>query len=286
MKKLISIIMLVLLSSLALAVLPPQPMPVRFLFTLNGAPVENFQVSITVGSETITKTTNALGGVEMDVGEGSGDFQNADPYSDSLTLTCGFAVCEKTYVIRDLNLPYKETFALESAPPVTCPTCPSCSGGGGGGSCYYSETKCDSLYPCDEVKCQATTCPTTSCPDPTVCPTCPPATCPPVVCDETTCPTPANGTIIAILSVLIGLGGGAGIMFKYGNSKMFLGKGCGTKQYRGRNGDLKILHKHPGTTGYHNPDIQHRAPETHPKGMLDCSGHYFKNSSGDWEYRG
>lgn len=72
-------------------------------------------------------------------------------------------------------------------------------------------------------------------------------------------------------------------MFKLGNDKIFTGVRTGMKTYRGRNGELKIHHKHPGTRGYHSPNISHRAPETHPKGMIDVSGHY-KKVDGEWRY--
>ncbi len=114
---------------------------------------------------------------------------------------------------------------------------------------------------------------------------CSPVPCTPVEdCPEQDCPEDGDlvGRIITgILSAL----GGAGIFFKLFNSKIFTSSNTGMKTYRGRDGDLKLHHKHPGTRGYHDPDISHRSPETHPKGAVDVANHYQKNSKGEWEYR-
>uniref|UniRef100_A0A6M3JZ15 Uncharacterized protein n=1 Tax=viral metagenome TaxID=1070528 RepID=A0A6M3JZ15_9ZZZZ len=123
------------------------------------------------------------------------------------------------------------------------------------------------------------------------CPTCPICVCPTcdecVVCEE--CPETTddnNELIIGAIALILGSAGGAGIMFKYGNNKMFTGKNTGVKFYRGQDGTLKIFHKHPGTVGYHNPEISHRKPETHPKGMVDVGNKYQKNEQGEWEFVG
>ena len=126
-----------------------------------------------------------------------------------------------------------------------------------------------------EAECKETVCETTYCPD---------KLCPPPVCEEQTCPEDGDLAAVIITGILSALGG-AGIFFKLFNNKIFTGSNTGLKTYRGKDGNLKLLHKHPGTSGYHNPDTQHRAPETHPKGMIDVSNHYQKNSKGEWEYR-
>ncbi len=132
---------------------------------------------------------------------------------------------------------------------------------------------CDKQVACTEEECVATVCP------PVVdCPTCPIIDCPEVPEDEGDL---AARLITGVLSAL----GGAGIFFKLFNNKIFTSSNTGMKTYRGRDGTLKIHHKHPGTRGYHNPDTSHRAPETHPKGAVDVANHYQKNSKGDWEYR-
>ena len=132
-----------------------------------------------------------------------------------------------------------------------------------------------------------------TCPEPTeeecidtVCETYTPITCPTEkVCVETTCPEQDGNLLAIILTGILGMGGGAGIFFKLFNNKMVTGIGYGVKFYRGRDGTLKQTHKHPGTRGYHNPETSHRDPEKHPRGMIDCTGHYSKNPSGLWEYR-
>lgn len=297
MKKIIILILsLFLLTACSVeAAVPPQPMPVRFIFIHDGTPVENFKVKLTIGSETIERYTNPIGGIEVDVGEGSGDFKNANPYTDTLTLNCGFSVCNKNYDIRTLDTPYKETFALTERPETSCPPC---GGGGGGCSCTYTESKCRDLYPCEECEAQSCPiCPSTDCPDcvDIVCPTCDDCKdihdkCPDEIRKECLtgdyCPDcPSDSWASEIIAGILGLAGGLGIYFKIFNKKIFTGGNTGIKTYRGKDGELKLLHKHPGTKGYHDPNISHRTPETHPKGMIDCSKHYFKNKKGEWEYK-
>ncbi len=101
---------------------------------------------------------------------------------------------------------------------------------------------------------------------------------------EPTCPPVTNNLSAIIITGILTLAGGAAIFFKLFNNKMVTGVGYGVKFYRGRDGTLKITHKHPGTTGYHNSNTSHRNPEKHPRDMVDCSGHYQKNSKGEWEY--
>ncbi|KKN53827.1 hypothetical protein LCGC14_0598530 [marine sediment metagenome] len=139
----------------------------------------------------------------------------------------------------------------------------------------------------EPTECPACTeeeCIDTVCPSPAVCKTCPdiiPTECPP----EKTCPPVTNNLAAIIITGILSMGGGAAIFFKLFNNKIFTSSRTGIKSYRGRDGTLKILHKHPGTTGYHDPQISHRAPETHPKGMIDVKEGYVKNEKGEWEYR-
>ncbi len=133
---------------------------------------------------------------------------------------------------------------------------------------------CDECTECTEEDGNATVC------EPKPCTSVP---CTAVSCSDD-CPEEsdlAGRLITGILSALAG----AGVFFKLFNSKIFTSSNTGMKTYRGRDGDLKLHHKHPGTKGYHDPDVSHRAPETHPKGMVDVATHYQKNSKGEWEYR-
>ena len=129
---------------------------------------------------------------------------------------------------------------------------------------------------CTTEECKETVCDITPC---EVCKTCEEQ-------EEKTCPPVTNDLMARLLSGIAGLAGGLAIWFKLFNKKIFLSGNTGLKTYRGRDGTLKILHKHPGTTGYHNPQTSHRSPEKHPRGMLDVKDGYQKNSSGEWEYVG
>ena len=128
---------------------------------------------------------------------------------------------------------------------------------------------------CTEEECKETVWDTTPC-----------ETCELTPCEEKTCP-PVTGDLAGrIITGILSLAGGIGIFFKIFNNKILLSGNTGLKTYRGRDGTLKIYHKHPGTRGYHNPETSHRDPEKHPRGMIDVKDGYQKNSSGEWEYVG
>ena len=132
---------------------------------------------------------------------------------------------------------------------------------------------------CEEVicpTCEVKECVEQTCPACDVCTTC-------EVCPE--CEDGISLMVTALVGILTAAGG-AGVMFKLFNDKMFVGKNTGVKSYRGRNGELKIHHKHPGTTGYHSTETSHRDPEKHPKGMIDVGNKYLKNAKGEWEFIG
>ena len=139
------------------------------------------------------------------------------------------------------------------------------------------DSTCPECVACREDGCVA-------CPAEKVCPTVDCPACPTTTCPE--CPEGDSNSAAIIITGILGVLGGAGIFFKLFNNKIFTGKNTGLKTYRGRDGELKILHKHPGTTGYHNPQISHRGKEAHPKGMLDVANGYSKDEKGEWEYGG
>ncbi len=119
-----------------------------------------------------------------------------------------------------------------------------------------------------------------ACPEPTICLSCPAQ----VVCPEpVTCPEPKGSTLAEIIStILVGLGG-LGIGGYYIKRKEALSKGIGIKIYTKRDGTEGVYHKHPGITGYHDPNTSHRdVRERHPKGELTPK--YEKNLEGNWEY--
>lgn len=292
MKKLITLFgICLLLASMGFAAAPPTPMPVVFGFVYDGQPVNNFQVELILGQDTIKRSTNKQGQLMVDVGTGSPDFPNSkniDLRTAKIKLNCGFSVCNKEWSIWDLDTPYEESFVLAETPPVTCPTCDcSCSGGGSGGVIYKcTEDICESDYPCadgDTRECTAEQCEKTVCPAEKICP--PEKQC--EICDTgNACPIPeeednAGAIIISILGSL--LAGGLGGWFFTKNKA--LGKNAGLKIYMGRDGTEKLLHKHPGILGYHNPETHHRdLNERHPKGQLFPK--YEKDASGIWMYKG
>lgn len=295
-KAIIFTIALLMCMTLVLASSPPIPMPVAFRFIHNGKPIENFEVSLKVNSEVVRRTTNELGMIVVDAGTGSPDFPNAEVW-DTLELDCGFTVCKKNYQIMKLDTPYFETFSLTEIPAGTCPGCPSCdcSGGGGGGGGVYvrcNEADCKEKYPCDECEDYEDVTPYSSCKsccDEEVCKdtVCDFVACDP--CDECVqepcnCPEPEGQNIGAIIIAILGgvLAGGAGGVYFTRNK--VLGKNGGIKVYMGLDGKEKMLHKHPGIVGYHDPETQHRdIIERHPKGQvfphyekIDNVWHYVK----------
>lgn len=119
MKKMITLFWILLLASVAFAASPPFPSPVEFAFFYEGEPVENFQIELSLEGEKITKVTNELGKLSVDVGSGSPDFKTAkelDLRFAKLTITCGLDVCNKQYDLYELDTPYRESFILLEEP--------------------------------------------------------------------------------------------------------------------------------------------------------------------------
>lgn len=192
---------------------------------------------------------------------------------------CGVGdTCEKSFTAKSEGYDDWAEINFDINGELSCPpiSCPSCSGGGG--SCYYSETKCRDKYPCSDI--EDTECPTTSYP------TCEDTTCPEVTeptCEEPVCPPISSGTTpgeYIILIIGLALAGTAGA---YWTRNKALSKGVGIKTYLKRDGTTAVLHKHPGTTGYHDPNRSHTPEkEKHEKGQLFPK--YQKDASGEWMY--
>lgn len=124
------------------------------------------------------------------------------------------------------------------------------------------------------------------------CPTCEDSTCivieDPKVCPEVpvcdTCPEPTdegNMWLVLITGLItLGVGGVGGYFVK---RKEALSKGIGIKIYTKRDGTENVLHKHPGITGYHEPNTSHRdVNEKHPRGELTPK--FEKDVDGIWKY--
>ncbi len=269
----------------------------------NDQPLSSARLEITNAGTGYTKqiVTNGDGYWQTDAQNWLTSFSGRPPvmFGDSISVEvtdgCGVGdTCKITFSAYSDS--YKDYGVVDLSvtgnmicPPLSCPSC----GGGGGGSCsggggYLREVEAD---------CPA--CITDTCPPKEVCPaenSCPPReTCliatmeecstmyPGKPCPETD--SSGNPIWVTILVAILGAGGGAGIYFKLFNGVIFTSSNTGVKKYRGRDGELKIHHKHPGTRGYHDTEVMHRKPETHPKGMIDCSKHYVKNADGEWEYQ-
>lgn len=255
--------------------------------TWNGAPLSLARLKITNEDTGFTKdiTTDGSGywqetaGNWLTIASGRPPTQYGDVIRVTATDGCGAAdVC--TRIFNAYYDGYKD-FAvvdLSLSGELVCPpaSCPSCSGGtcDGSGTCYCPDDDCPTCDECDEREC----------PEPEVCPAV--EECPVVEdieCPEDEC-SDSPTALIAIIVGILSAAGGAGAFFGLFNNKIFTSPRTGMKTYRGQDGELKIHHKHPGTTGYHCTTISHRAPETHPKGKVDVANHYFKNDKGLWEY--
>ena len=127
MKILTYIIGIILLLSLVAASSPPSPMPLVLVFYYEGVPVDGLTVSITVEGNTVLKETNDMGGVMVDVGEGSPDFplRGLDIDTLDVEVQCGFDVCNKVYRIGDYDFPKRIDYVLQEKPapqPTPQPT--------------------------------------------------------------------------------------------------------------------------------------------------------------------
>lgn len=261
MKKLLSLLVfLTLMGSLAYA-MPTFPMIISgsIINEGNSEGIEVTLINVRTGEEMVC-LTDSVGYFQFNPQNMVFGIKDGDDFE--------IEVEGETLIIDDFNYntyaPYETEFDLTGkiCPPLICPkdTTP------------YAE--CDSCCPED-------TTPYESCES-----CCPEDDTPYVHCDSCCedCPPPTVDAFWILVAGILSAVGGAGVMFKYGNNKIFTGVRTGMKTYRGQNGELKIKHKHPGTRGYHNPEIMHRKPETHPKGMIDVSGHYEK-VDGEWRYK-
>ncbi len=274
-KKLLTLLIGIMLFVPAALAGGPTPKPFVVYINFDGKPVEGVNVDFTCGGMTVTQLTNSLGGVMVNIGD-YGHFKDVGGCS-ILEVYCGSASCRETLNVGDMDCPICEyTYELAEAPPVTCSPC-DCSGGGGG-SCSYTESRCNDIYPCEDTECKE--CPIT--PD---CETC--EVCPVVedceVCETEVCPeVPDESPFSVIISLIFGalIGGGGIYFFKKREATV---KNVGIKTYVSTDGKVKVLHRHPGIRGYHNPETSHRVEyEKHPKGEITPL--YEKDETGVYKY--
>ena len=146
---------------------------------------------------------------------------------------------------------------------IECPVCEECEA-------------CDPcIYECPEDTTPYREC-DSCCPEPPKCPEC---VCEYEECPD--CPVDYSWAWTLIAGLLVGAGGSAIAL----NNRIFTAKGTGYRRYVGRDGEEKLLHKHPGIRGYHDPNILHRSPwEKHPKGQVVTDWEW-NEVFGRWEFK-
>ena len=305
MKKIILFGLFVILMCGLVIAQPPVPNPVTFFITVNGESVgDGVIVKVTnmgTGEDLIRGLNTHNGGVTFDLSEFEQGyrFRTNRLAGDSLKVTCDVSVlCSEEFVIgqtpfiktlevNDVNIKYVCFDGSEVEKKSDCPVV---------------TTTIDTTTITPTTVVPTTTPVTTVVTTTSVTPTTPLWTTTTTekvvvitkifcedgseVFDPVDCPKKGFDWLVVGVVALLGLAGGAAIFFKLFNNFIFTGSRTGVKTYRGRDGKLKLFHKHPGTTGYHSPDVVHRKPENHPKGMIDVGKGYVKNSRGLWEYKG
>ncbi len=138
MKKILTyLIGLMLLMPAVLAASPPTMNPVVAFISFNGAPVEDLDVDFTCGGKTVTKVTNNLGGVRVDVSN-YGDFKGVS--CSILEIDCGYESCRETFNVANFDCPPCEyTYELSEAPPIPEPDCSIDSDCTAGNECVNEE---------------------------------------------------------------------------------------------------------------------------------------------------
>ncbi len=193
-----------------------------------------------------------------------------------ITDGCGTGdTCEQSFTAMSVGFEQSARVRFDISGDLSCPpvNCPSCSCGGSSGSYDCPATTCT------QEDCEDTVCPeTTNCSEPTTCPE-------EKVCEEPICPTIPPGTSPGeYITLIIGLAL-AGVGGAYFTKNKTMSKGVGIKTYLKRDGTTAVLHKHPGTTGYHDPIRSHTPEqEKHEKGQMFPK--YEKDASGAWKYVG
>ena len=124
MKKILTLLIgIMLLMPAALAFnAPPIPMPFVTYYSYNG-PIIGMNVDFTCNGKTITKTTNELGGILVELGQDFG-FK----CTSIVSVNCGYDVCNKIYNVDDLSYD-GISYVLSEAPPPECTVDSDCATG-------------------------------------------------------------------------------------------------------------------------------------------------------------
>lgn len=236
--------------------------------------------------EKITTTTDTKGHMSFDWSNAVFGWDVGDDIKITIIDCATNPICVQTVEIEptptnsQIGIPIKEYFDLTGEVCPVCSECPECP-----------KKSCGSCGTTQECICPEEgdlTCPPdltpygecNSCCESSECELC-------EECEECTQEPCEQSDDLAseLFAGLLGMAGGLAVYIKMFNNKIFTGLRTGMKTYRGKDGTLKTLHKHPGTRGYHDPNIKHRGMEAHPKGLVDVKDRYSK-VNGEWVYGG
>ncbi len=242
MKKIISILVLMLFMMSIVVIAAPQPPYMLFgIVEWNGEAISGSKLDITVNGIKSTVVTDGSGVWQYSVLS----YANDDVITLHILDGCGTGdICTKSVIVGAIGTKDYAQVDFSITGNLVCPptSCPSCGGGGGGCSqstcdryyppeeCEevkdcpipeYTKSNCNTLYPCEETL-------------PNVCDE--PITCPP----EKTCED--NG-FIGLLTLI---------------GTFILTMGGGFQIYKNRKGGITMLHRHRGILGYHDVNRGHR----------------------------
>ncbi len=250
MKKIISILVMMLFMMSIVVIAAPQPPYMLFGHVeWNGAALSGSKLDITVNGIKNTVVTDGAGVWQYSVLY----YANDDVITLHVLDGCGTGdTCTKSVIVgavgtKDYAQVDFDITGTLSCPPTPCPTCGG--GGSGGSSCSqyvcdrdypteeceevkdypiptYTESNCNVLFPCEETL-------------PGVCDEVSP--CP--VIEESECPESKGlSVLLELIAVFV----------------LFMGGGL--QIYKNRKGGITMLHRHRGILGYHDVNRGHRNP--------------------------
>lgn len=216
----IALICLILMSGIAIAEMVPQPIAVKLNSQQSVVGLDVEIRNIRLGLTKVFKT-NEYGEIMTDAAVFEKS-KESDIYQATVLACKDEPVCVQSAIF-DVSIFFNFDLTGIDLPEPTCPVCPTCP----------DIPDCPTCEECGE------------------CPDCP-------SCEE--CPICPDVTIEFIITIIISVIGGMGVM-RYG---------FGLKIYTKRTGEVALLHKHSGIRAYHSPEIEHRKLSIrHPKGLLN-----------------